>query len=408
MAVVSSPPLLDAVKLQSIVTALRAPGGVPIHDRSGWIHTAPKSFVGSEAVSWLVEKGHAQTREEGIAIGQQLIEDDVIHHSYDPKNFLDANEWYRFRTDDPDLYTGTSALGRVKAGCIRSGPVSMKKGSGWVDRFIVMTSNPTVWYQYESKLASTPQLVIDLSKTTLDVEECEDCKKDWHCFTLYQADRTASTYCTDHSKEQTAWLEALVAAGANLQQEDLHVTAKSVFEFKARRADGTTADLSDYAGKVCLVVNVSSFCGLTPTNYTQLVELHKRHAAEGLVILGFPSNEFGGQEPKSNDEIQKFVAERGVQFPVFAKTTVNGSTAHPIFNFLRNKLTGIFGGYIKWNFTKFLCDRDGIPYKRYAPTTKPLDFEDDIIALLKKPATTPATSSAPAESSSAPAESSSL
>lgn len=107
-----------------------------------------------------------------------------------------------------------------------------------------------------------------------------------------------------------------------------------------------------------------------------------------MEILCFPSNEFANQEPKSNDEIQEFVRKRGVQFPVFAKTTVNGKHAHPIFNFLRAKLGGLLGAYIKWNFTKFLCDRDGVPVKRYSPPTKPLSLEDDIVQLLNTPAKT--------------------
>jgi len=152
---------------------------------------------------------------------------------------------------------------------------------------------------------------------------------------------------------------------------------------------------------------------LTEAHYEQFVALYKKYHEQGFEILAFPSNEFGGQEPKSNEEIQKFVADRGVTFPVFAKTTVNGKHAHPVFNFLRAKLTGLLGAYIKWNFTKFLCDRDGIPVKRYSPQSKPNECEADIVELLGKkatkeftPAATPATSAAPtdaeAASSSAP------
>lgn len=125
-----------------------------------------------------------------------------------------------------------------------------------------------------------------------------------------------------------------------------------------------------------------------------------------MEILAFPSNEFGRQEPKSNEEIQKFVADRGVKFPVFAKTLVNGKNAHPVFNFLRAKLSGTLGSYIKWNFTKFLCDRDGLPVKRFSPSTKPNECEDDIVKLLNKAATKNAnapTSDGAEASSSAPA-----
>jgi glutathione peroxidase len=151
---------------------------------------------------------------------------------------------------------------------------------------------------------------------------------------------------------------------------------------------------------------------LTKAHYEQFVALYEKYHDQGFEILAFPSNEFGKQEPKSNEEIQKFVADFGVKFPVFTKTTVNGKHAHPVFNFLRAKLTGLLGAYIKWNFTKFLCDRDGIPVKRYAPPTKPNDLEEDLIALLAKPATAAPdaanqqTEAAPsnAHSSSAPSE----
>jgi len=133
---------------------------------------------------------------------------------------------------------------------------------------------------------------------------------------------------------------------------------------------------------------------MTEAHYEQFVALYEKYHAQGFEILAFPSNEFGRQEPKSNEEIQKFVAERGVKFPVFAKTTVNGKHAHPVFTFLRAKLSGLLGAYIKWNFTKFLCNRDGIPIKRYAPTTKPNECEADIVALLNTPATANAAATA--------------
>lgn len=136
---------------------------------------------------------------------------------------------------------------------------------------------------------------------------------------------------------------------------------------------------------------------MTEAHYEQFVALYEKYHDQGFEILAFPSNEFGRQEPKSNEEIQQFVAQRGVKFPVFAKTTVNGKHAHPVFTYLRAKLSGLLGAYIKWNFTKFLCDRDGIPVKRFSPTDKPNACEDDIVALLAKPASNPTDAKADAK-----------
>jgi glutathione peroxidase len=105
---------------------------------------------------------------------------------------------------------------------------------------------------------------------------------------------------------------------------------------------------------------------------------------QGFVILAFPCNQFGRQEPKSNLEIKQFAGDRGVTFPLFEKIHVNGRRAHPLYNFLRSKIGGIMGSSIKWNFTKFLCNRDGIPIERYAPPTKPVEIKKDILLLFKK------------------------
>lgn len=119
--------------------------------------------------------------------------------------------------------------------------------------------------------------------------------------------------------------------------------------------------------------------------YEQMVDLYKRHRDKGFEILAFPCNQFGKQEPGTNEEIKQFVAEKyGVSFPVFDKINVNGKDAHPIFIFLRSQLTGLLGSSIKWNFTKFLCNRKGLPVKRYGPPAKPLQMEDDILKLLNE------------------------
>jgi len=155
-------------------------------------------------------------------------------------------------------------------------------------------------------------------------------------------------------------------------------TATSIFEFHALDIDGQNVDLSKYKGFVTYIVNVASKWGLTKENYTQLTALHSSYAEKGLRILAFPCNQFGNQEPGSNAEIKEFASNYGAEYDLFAKIDVNGDSVHPLYKFMKQKQKGFLGNKIKWNFSKFLCDKDGIPVKRYAPTTKPLSCVKDI------------------------------
>ncbi|MBC8655143.1 glutathione peroxidase, partial [Providencia vermicola] len=146
---------------------------------------------------------------------------------------------------------------------------------------------------------------------------------------------------------------------------------------------GQLISMTDYAGKVVLVVNTASHCGFTP-QYNGLEALYKKFAPQGFVVLGFPCNQFGKQEPGSAEEIaQTCFINYGVSFPIFEKVDVNGSSAHSIFRYLKNELPGLMGSRIKWNFTKFLIGRDGKPLKRFAPFTTPEKMEATIISSLK-------------------------
>jgi glutathione peroxidase-family protein len=123
-------------------------------------------------------------------------------------------------------------------------------------------------------------------------------------------------------------------------------------------------------------------CGLTNGNYPQLQELHNKYNEQGLSVVAFPCNQFGGQEPGTEAEIKDFVKKFDVQFDMMGKINVNGENAHPLYKYLKHKQGGLLGDFIKWNFSKFLVDRNGIPVNRYAPTTSPKDIEKDIVALL--------------------------
>jgi len=154
---------------------------------------------------------------------------------------------------------------------------------------------------------------------------------------------------------------------------------QDLYSFSVKKADGSIQPLSEFKGKVALVVNVASQCGFT-SQYEGLEKLFKDYAEKGFVILGFPCNQFGGQEPGTDTEIQRFCKLKyGVSFPVFSKIDVNGAKEDPLYTWLKGSAKGIMGTEaIKWNFTKFLIDRTGNVLKRFAPQTKPEDLRKNI------------------------------
>lgn len=152
----------------------------------------------------------------------------------------------------------------------------------------------------------------------------------------------------------------------------------TLHDFTATAIDGQATDLSAFQGKVVLVVNTASQCGFTP-QYQGLQQLHDTYAERGFTVLGFPCDQFGGQEPGEDAEIAGFCERNfGVTFPLFSKVEVNGDGAHPIYQWLRDQKGGLMGSKIKWNFTKFLVGKDGQVIDRYAPTTKPEKISGDI------------------------------
>jgi len=157
----------------------------------------------------------------------------------------------------------------------------------------------------------------------------------------------------------------------------------TIYDFTVPRLDGTPEDLGQYAGRVLLIVNTASECGFTP-QYKGLEALYRDYRERGLTVLGFPCNQFGGQEPGENSEIARFCeVNYGVTFPMFAKIDVNGDSAHPLYAWLKKEAPGVLGSErIKWNFTKFLVDRDGRVVGRFAPTTTPEELRSHIERLL--------------------------
>ncbi|KAH8385809.1 hypothetical protein KR200_002459 [Drosophila serrata] len=174
------------------------------------------------------------------------------------------------------------------------------------------------------------------------------------------------------------------AAAIDMSANGDYKNAASIYEFTVKDTHGNDVSLDKYKGKVLLVVNIASKCGLTKNNYQKLTDLKEKYGESGLVILNFPCNQFGSQMPEADGEamvchLRDSKADIG---EVFAKVDVNGDNAAPLYKYLKAKQTGTLGSGIKWNFTKFLVNKEGIPINRYAPTTDPMDIAKDIEKLL--------------------------
>lgn len=149
-------------------------------------------------------------------------------------------------------------------------------------------------------------------------------------------------------------------------------SATSIYDFTVRDIKGEEVSLEKYRGHVCIIVNVASQCGLTATNYKELNELYAEYKdSKGLRILGFPCNQFAGQEPGDSEKIQCFALKKNVEFDLFEKIDVNGDKASPLWKYLKMKQGGTLGDFIKWNFTKFIIDKNGQPVERHGPKTEP-------------------------------------
>ena len=156
----------------------------------------------------------------------------------------------------------------------------------------------------------------------------------------------------------------------------------NVYQFNFNQLDGKEVSLSNFKGNAILIVNTASFCGLT-YHYTGLEKLYRKYKESGLVIIGFPCNQFGKQEPGTPEEIKDFCnLNYDVTFPMSTKVDVNGKNTHPLFKYLKSELKGKLNDSVKWNFTKFLIDCDGIPFKRFSSTTEPEDISSSIDKIL--------------------------
>ncbi|XP_071860915.1 glutathione peroxidase-like 1 isoform X1 [Bombus fervidus] len=165
---------------------------------------------------------------------------------------------------------------------------------------------------------------------------------------------------------------------ATMSGNDNYKEAKSIYDFTVKSIKGEEVPLSNYKGHVCLIVNVASKCGLTATNYKQLNELYDEYAdSKGLRILAFPCNQFNGQEPGGAEEICSFADRQKVKFDLFEKIDVNGDKAHPLWKYLKKEQGGILGDFIKWNFTKFIVNKEGKVVERHGPNVDPNSLKNN-------------------------------
>ncbi|CAH1119701.1 unnamed protein product [Phaedon cochleariae] len=166
-----------------------------------------------------------------------------------------------------------------------------------------------------------------------------------------------------------------VLRASNKMNPENYKEAQSIYEFSAKDIKGNEVSLEKYKGHVCIIVNVASQCGYTKNNYAELNELFDEFSeSKGLRILAFPCNQFASEEPGGNAEICQFIQTKNVKFDVFEKINVNGSDAHPLWSFLKYKQGGVLGDFIKWNFTKFIINKEGQPVERHGPSTNPKDL----------------------------------
>jgi phospholipid-hydroperoxide glutathione peroxidase len=165
---------------------------------------------------------------------------------------------------------------------------------------------------------------------------------------------------------------ALIWFAATMSGNKDYKSATSIYDFTVNSIKGEEVPLSKYNGHVCLIVNVASKCGLTPTNYKELNELYDEYAeSKGLRILAFPCNQFNGQEPGDSEEICSFADRQKVKFDLFEKIDVNGDKTHPLWSYLKKEKGGLLGNFIKWNFTKFIVDKEGKVVERHGPNVDP-------------------------------------
>ncbi|KAF1317895.1 Phospholipid hydroperoxide glutathione, partial [Globisporangium splendens] len=317
-------------------------------------------------------------------------DDDIKHmNAPPPDHYVDdsdllvpvAKEITRLRTTSVwSVLDGTiyAKFLKRKAGLL--GPISSGKGV-----YVVLNEKTQCAYLFESDLARESIAEFDAKSVSVEFDDSS----------FEFGVRAASTSGDDvHLKPeefncgtkhlQEEFINAWLNIGA-LYREVYHGEmehAHSIYQFMDLDIHGNPVSFDKYRGKVLLLVNVASGCKMAFHNFPALTVLHEKYRDRGFEVLAFPCNQFGSEEPRNHEEIVQYVSQFNANYQLFEKADVNGSHARPVFTFLKAKLPGTFGSFVKWNFTKFLVDRNGVPYKRYSPKDSPLDLERDIQELL--------------------------
>jgi len=252
---------IDPERVDKLAASIRETGyesGL-IKTRSYNLKKYKRVFVGTELVDWLIEHKEAETRADGIELGKALLKKDHIHHVTAGHDFKDEKLFYRFRSDYSSIGEGPSAPNAASCATLK-GWLSKKGQIKWNNRYFVLKSDEKKLYYYDSEMDLSPRNVLDLSSGKIDVNECGECKKGSYCFTITCSGRL-HTCCASHSKEQEAWIAALIEAGAAFIEDASLVTvqAKSIFDFTCLDIDKQPVNLNVFAGKVCLVVNTASY-----------------------------------------------------------------------------------------------------------------------------------------------------
>jgi len=371
------PPRLQCTEIGLISDRLKDPKkGVEVKDRKG-------TFIGSELVDWIyIHIVGIEKRKDAVNLAQQLMDGGLykpIHRDQLGKPFRDGYLLYRFSADfeadgcsleeEPSDVFGDKVV------------VSSDK----LDDLLPQFSNPDGGVECKTRKAGFSKsyancfvgkeavdwLVDNLGVSRATAIELGQKMISMEFFEHASGDK--DKLFLDKNDEYYHFISPEVEGPAITPDTTL-------YDFTVLNIDRTPVDLSIYRDQVVLVVNVASNWGLTEKNYTQLQALYEKHKDKGFTILGFPCNQFGSQEPGTNADIKEFVKKYGVTFPLFDKILVNGPRAIPLYKWLKQRISGPLGLQgIKWNFTKFLINRQGKPVQRYEPSSEPFAFEADII-----------------------------
>ncbi|KAF1314189.1 Phospholipid hydroperoxide glutathione, partial [Globisporangium splendens] len=387
-------PVAEAAVEEAPAAATQEEGAATTEEAAAATETpAPASAAATPVVAPI----SAETRERARQIAESLVLSGFLTPHKDDEKHVNAPPPDHYVRDNDLLVPIAKEVTEVKTTSVWSvldGAIYAKLFKRKAGILAPFTNGKDVYVVFNDKTKKAYLFESDLAKAAIAEFDGEAVKVEFdHAFFEFGV-RVSLASGDDKEKP-----ELFNASTKHLQEEFVNVwlnigaqyretfhgeieNVKSIYELKDTDISGNEITFDKYKGKVLLVVNVSSNCGLTPTSYPELTALDEKYREQGLVILAFPSNQFGSQEPGTNEEIVEFVKQYNAQYQFFEKADVNGAHARPVFAYLKAKLPGTFGNYIKWNFTKFLVDRNGQPYKRFAPTDKPLSFEDQIQELL--------------------------